>query len=255
MSAEITKMKSDIPQNRNWNIRKCTPSDLPYVYKICFITGMNGQDASPFYNDEFLLGQYYAAPYVLYSPEFSFILEDSNKIPQGYILGCDDTLAFDKKRCEFLKGLVDFCRLNQNNKSDFEKSLKTMIVQEVDDFYKEEVCKTNTEFGESKSTDSDGISTNNISTSETPAGNPDTNTKLLSEYPAHFHIDISPAMQGQKLGHELIKTFTDALRTAGIKGVHLGVGGENQRAVNFYKKEGFEILRNEEWGFTMGKHL
>ena len=77
----------------------------------------------------------------------------------------------------------------------------------------------------------------------------------MNDYPAHFHIDISPVMQGKRLGHELICTLLAKLKADGIKGVHLGVSGKNERAIAFYTKEGFSVLRKEEWGFTMGMRL
>ncbi len=76
------------------------------------------------------------------------------------------------------------------------------------------------------------------------------NRKLYKDYPAHLHIDILPAFQGKGSGKQLISTLEAHLRSKNVKGVHLGVGGDNKRAHKFYEKADYILLRN--WG-SLGK--
>jgi ribosomal protein S18 acetylase RimI-like enzyme len=72
-------------------------------------------------------------------------------------------------------------------------------------------------------------------------------------YPAHLHIDLLPAIQGQGAGKLLMRTLLDALSRRGCPGVHLGVGNSNPGAIAFYQKAGFVVLHGDEHGLTMGK--
>jgi len=61
-------------------------------------------------------------------------------------------------------------------------------------------------------------------------------------YPAHLHIDLLPRVQGRGLGRQLIATLEEALRAAGVGGVHLGLDPANTAARAFYAKLGFTEL-------------
>lgn len=69
---------------------------------------------------------------------------------------------------------------------------------------------------------------------------------VWAEYPAHLHIDLLPVAQGQGWGRALMDTFLAHLRATGTAGVHLGVATSNQRAVAFYARLGFCLLRADE---------
>jgi GNAT superfamily N-acetyltransferase len=75
----------------------------------------------------------------------------------------------------------------------------------------------------------------------------------LKDYPAHLHIDLLPRIQGKGQGRVLIDKLFDELAQKGVCGLHLGVGSSNMSAVAFYRKMGFSVLKEHEWGFTMGK--
>ncbi len=74
-------------------LRPYAPRDLPHVFDICLRTGDAGRDASALFNDRWLLGRFYAAPYVMLEPESCLILEDRGQ-PCGYVLGTMDTARF-----------------------------------------------------------------------------------------------------------------------------------------------------------------
>jgi len=65
---------------------------------------------------------------------------------------------------------------------------------------------------------------------------------LVKDYPAHLHIDILPGYQRMGLGSQLMDALTALLRAKGIPGVMLGVGSDNEKGLNFYKKYGFKAL-------------
>lgn len=68
--------------------------------------------------------------------------------------------------------------------------------------------------------------------------------KLASEYPAHLHIDILSSHTGSGYGSEMINLALNSLREKGVKGIFLGVGSRNEKAIKFYRKHGFDpILR------------
>jgi ribosomal protein S18 acetylase RimI-like enzyme len=77
----------------------------------------------------------------------------------------------------------------------------------------------------------------------------------LGEYPAHLHIDLLHFAHGQGWGRKMISLFTDRLRDLGVPGVHLGVGRRNTGAVAFYRRVGFEVLQDHEWGILYGMRL
>lgn len=64
----------------------------------------------------------------------------------------------------------------------------------------------------------------------------------LADYPAHLHIDLLPEHQRAGWGRKLIVAFTDALRRAGVSGVHLGMLSENRAARAFYDRLGFHVV-------------
>ena len=80
-------------QIRNYHI-----TDLSSLYRICLLTGHNGDDASPFLKDTDLVGHLFAAPYAIFEPELCFILL-KNYTPSGYVLGTKNSIKF-YEQCE-----------------------------------------------------------------------------------------------------------------------------------------------------------
>ncbi|HEY0453825.1 GNAT family N-acetyltransferase [Actinophytocola sp.] len=86
---------------------------------------------------------------------------------------------------------------------------------------------------------------------EPPAADVD----VVERYPAHLHIDLLPRLQGRGCGRRLLETLFDALRAAGGKGVHLGVGLANLRAIGFYERMGFTVVRRHTGSLVMARTL
>ncbi len=82
-----------------------------------------------------------------------------------------------------------------------------------------------------------------------------TDLPFLDAYPAHLHIDLLPRAQHQGLGTRLMKELLQALREAGVAGVHLGVAADNPAAIAFYQRLGFSVLEPHPWGRWMGLPL
>jgi ribosomal protein S18 acetylase RimI-like enzyme len=64
----------------------------------------------------------------------------------------------------------------------------------------------------------------------------------MAPYPAHLHIDLLPAYQGQGFGGRLIRTLRDRLAAMGVPGLHLNMVKENDNAYRFYQHLGFEQI-------------
>ncbi|WP_237154769.1 GNAT family N-acetyltransferase [Oryzibacter oryziterrae] len=68
---------------------------------------------------------------------------------------------------------------------------------------------------------------------------------LVKDYPAHLHINVLPQAQASGWGRRMIETELDALRAAGVRGVHLGVHPSNTKAMGFYRHVGFTDLSRD----------
>lgn len=196
-----------------FTIRPAQLFDIPYVYDICLKTGLNGEDASAHLSDKFIIGQYYAAPYLHFETSSCFILE-SNSIPVGYIIGAYSSIDFNNWMNEkWLPQLRIFYHADKNPKSNFEKFL-------IENIHSDCVL-----------------------------------LDFLQNYPSHLHIDILPKAQNMGYGKKLISAFIDNLISKNSTGLHLAVGIENTRAIEFYKMVGFSVLKEESEALYMGLTL
>ena len=57
-----------------------------------------------------------------------------------------------------------------------------------------------------------------------------------------MHINIKPGYQHCGIGTRLFAALTEHLRAIGCKGVMLVVDSYNTNAINFYKKNKFDII-------------
>jgi len=198
-------------------IRRAVLSDLPYLYEICLKTGDEGKDASALFFDQYLLGHYYAAPYLVYQSGICFVAEYEYR-PQGYIVAVPDTAAFKKWMEEQWLPPVRkrYPRPFPQARSEKEEAIIGLIHKR----------QFPTDIAEQP---------------------------WLTGYPAHLHIDLLPCLQGKGQGRILMDSLLNELVQKGVSGLHLGVGSSNQGAIAFYQKMGFSVLEKQEWGFTMGK--
>jgi len=80
-------------------LRSANISDLPELLRVCLETGDSGKDATHLHNLPELVGDIYAAPYVLHQPEFAYVLLAEDNVV-GYVLGVLDTQAFENELAE-----------------------------------------------------------------------------------------------------------------------------------------------------------
>ena len=64
---------------------------------------------------------------------------------------------------------------------------------------------------------------------------------LTVAYPAHLHVNLTPAYRNLGIGAKLIDTFAADAARAGAKGVHVVTGGD-ARNIGFYVRNGFREL-------------
>ncbi len=74
-------------------------------------------------------------------------------------------------------------------------------------------------------------------------------------YSAHLHIDLLPEAQGQGLGRKAMDVFINRLRELNVEGLHLEVGKKNHNAIEFYKRIGFNIIKEYEYSIVFGMKL
>jgi ribosomal protein S18 acetylase RimI-like enzyme len=66
----------------------------------------------------------------------------------------------------------------------------------------------------------------------------------LSPYPAHLHINTRADQRGRGVGAALMQVYLDQLRNENTTGVHLETTSENQIAVPWYERLGFQRLQS-----------
>ena len=186
-------------------IRAYRPGDLDALYRICLLTGDEGQDASTIFQDPRLLGHFFAGPYALFEPSLAFVAEDAEGVG-GYIVGALDTEAFgerlESKWWPYLRSRYP------------DPSLSLPADQWTPDQHVAHMIHHPWRI---------------------PGG-------LAARYPSHLHINLLPRLQASGHGSELTKTLIADLRAQGSPGVHLHVPQGNRRAPGFYRHFGFTEL-------------
>ncbi|MDR0786236.1 MAG: GNAT family N-acetyltransferase [Treponema sp.] len=169
------------------------------------------------FDDPYLIGQYYAAPYMFFDRDTCFIAEE-NSIPSGYVVCAVDTLKFKQWMAkEWLPSLaLRYTGVTKAPKTKLESLMRGRICGSISD-----------------------------NESQTPH---------YADYPAHLHIDLLPSLQGKGQGKALIEALFSSLKGK-TSGVHLLVNLDNERAVGFYQKVGFTVLQEFIFGYIMGRKV
>ncbi|HEY0259747.1 MAG TPA: GNAT family N-acetyltransferase [Lacisediminihabitans sp.] len=88
------------------DIRRYRQGDRADIREICIRTGRSGEDATGWLDDDDLLPEIYALPYVDLEPETAFVVDVDGRA-RGYILGVPDTRSFvERLRAQWLPGFA-----------------------------------------------------------------------------------------------------------------------------------------------------
>ncbi|MFW9922726.1 MAG: GNAT family N-acetyltransferase [Candidatus Thorarchaeota archaeon] len=186
-------------------IRKLHPNDEKELIDICFITG--DEHLKKIFPDPYLFSLFWCLYYVWFEKENSFVAVDSTKNKViGYIFSTYDTYSQEES---FKRNI--YPKIKERMKELKLKSLQTKLYA---------YFITNWPLTKKRK-------------------------RLITEYPAHLHIDILPDYQRQGIGHRLMKTLENNLQENKVKGFHLGVGTDNIQGINFYKKYGLTLAYSD----------
>jgi ribosomal protein S18 acetylase RimI-like enzyme len=195
------------------SIRKYHPRDEKHIQEITYRTGFKGRDLTGmnYFNDArlwFLIFIYY---YTRYEPEHCFVAVDTaNDQPIGFVCGTPDTKAQEQRfNRKIIPRLIlrGFLYTSWRYPRAFHSLLKMIPMREPQD---------------------------------EQAAN-----QLIEQYPSHLHINLLPEYHHQGIGSQLIITFEDHLRNLGVPGLHLHTTNHNTKAVPFYEKHGYSIIRKD----------
>lgn len=76
-------------------IRPFRAGDEPALAEICLRTADAGADGAGILADDELWGEVFVLPYVARHPDFAFVVETADGRVAGYVVGTDDTRAFE----------------------------------------------------------------------------------------------------------------------------------------------------------------
>jgi ribosomal protein S18 acetylase RimI-like enzyme len=183
-------------------IRGYRPTDLDAVYDICVRTAEGGAGVVGVYSTDHLIGDIFAAPYVIHEPQHAHVLDDGDGNAVGYVLGTADTPAFVRwyrdvwipETAERMPVPPDPPRTDEEGMLALHHRPERMLVPE------------------------------------------------LADYPAHLHIDLLPEWQGKGWGRGLMTAFLTGLAAAGVERAHLGMLTTNTSARAFYDRLGFHEI-------------
>lgn len=198
-------------------IRPFRAGDESALAEICLKTADAGADATGLFEDDDLWGQVFVLPYVERHPDLAFVVETDDGRVAGYVVGTDDTPAFeDWFAAEWWPRFVDRWPDPAAPGSEHTRQDGTLAYA----------------YGRRAGAD--------------PFGD---------TYPAHLHIDLLPDLQGQGFGRRLIDTLIEALRARGVTGLHLAADVRNAGAVAFYPRVGFTRIPSHADVAAFGRDL
>lgn len=200
-------------------IRPFRPGDEAALSEICLKTADAGADATAIFADDDLWGEVFVLPYVARDPDLAFVVETDDGRVAGYVVGTDDTHAFeDWFHDEWWPRHHDRWPAPD---PDLPLELRTRQDGTVSYAYGRRAGAE--PFGDT--------------------------------YPAHLHIDLLPELQGQGFGRRLIDTLIEALRARGVTGLHLAADTRNEGAIAFYPRVGFTRIPSHEDVAAFGREI
>jgi GNAT superfamily N-acetyltransferase len=193
-------------------IRECCIGDLDGVSEVCCRCGYGGEDIaeSGAFDDRRLFAMLFSHYYVRYESHTSFVAVPASNPGKvlGYVLGCPDTARYERL---------------------FFRRMIPRIATRVFFFTWWRYPRTVAELLRW----AHGVPWREAN----PAGD---------DYPAHLHIDLLPEFQRKGIGGRLLDTLESRFRALRVPGIHLVTSSTHQKALPFYAKHRYRILRTAE---------
>ena len=207
----------EIQADAEHRIRSARPSDLNALLNICYRTSNYGNGPEHPSTDPDLVGNIYIAPYLFFEPDGVFVLQSGDTV-NGYICAATDTQAFDSfMRNSWLPKIQQKIPRPPADRTKWS----------IDDEWRDTIYNR-------------GSQRRDISVA----------------YPAHLHINLLSGSRGKGCAAQMMEVLFSYIRSKKVRGVHLGVSKQNQRAVRFYQKMCFtSVLAQSESSLTIGRTL
>jgi len=195
----------------NTTVRKYQPRDEPAIQAITYQTGFKGKGLAGrnYFDDQRLWFMIFIYYYVRYEPEHCFVAVDTATDDLiGFICGTPDTHTQAQRfKRKVIPRIITrtFFYTSWRYPRTFRNCLKMVSMLKFQD--------------------------------------PAAEAQIVAQYPGHLHINLLPDYHRLGLGSQLITTFEDHLRALGVPGLHLETTKHNHKAVPFYKKHGYSIVR------------
>lgn len=185
-------------------IRPYRAGDLDALYAVCVGTADAGADGRHLYADPRTIGDVYAAPYGVLTPELVVVAEDDDGVA-GYAVGALDTRAFeDRLEAEWWPAMRQrHAAPDGDRRADWsEDERRRGFIHRP---------------------------------TPIPAA-------VVDGFPGHMHLNLMPRLQGHGLGRALCRAWLDTAKAAGIGALHIGAGKSNPRALAYWQAMGFRPL-------------
>jgi ribosomal protein S18 acetylase RimI-like enzyme len=198
------------------SIRPYESKDRKGVIEILHKTGYMGEDAKGYFNDKYLFGLLFGLYYIDHEPDSCFVAFDTTTEEIiGYILSSLETKTQARN---FQRKMIPriLMRAFLYTSWRYNRSFRVLL-------YMQKLNQRNP--------------------------HPPNEEMILSEYPAHLHINVLPEYHRQGIGTDLLNKFEILLVKENIPGVYLWTSERNKKAIPFYQKNGFELLFTSPSGF------
>jgi ribosomal protein S18 acetylase RimI-like enzyme len=201
-----------IAMETTFSIRNVQKNDKPAIQEITYRTGYLGEDLTGrgIFDDPRLLYLIFIHYYPRYEPEHCFVAVDiDSDAVVGFICGTPDTRS---QQARFMKRVPPRIALRALLFTSWRhpKTFRTFLGYAA--------------MGRGLMDD-------------------ENDDALYAEYPAHLHINLLPGHQRRGIGSSLMHRFERHMASQNVTGIHLQTTSRNHKAVPFYEKMGFRIIR------------
>lgn len=185
-------------------IRPYQQTDLARLREICLLTGASGGDATGMFSSDDLLPDLFLEPYLTFAPGWAWVVELDG--PDGVQLQGYLVAVSDTRA--FTSWWADtwtpwFATLYPHPEQPYSEEERLVLRG----YHPEEMLIAE-----------------------------------VDQYPAHLHVDLLPAAQGQGWGTKLVGRLRSELADVGVPGVFASLDAQNVTAPAFYQRIGFAEL-------------